>query len=250
MTEYADPEQQQAYDAEMARLSAGTEESPAQDAAPTTESTPEAEAQTPDPAQQMADLTARLEKAEKRIKDTQALATKRAQETAELRKQLQAREAEANKPKLIEQVPELVDAVRYVVNSPAETQQDADTIWQAAILAAVPEINELMKDEGFMQAAHARREELGPEQWRDPFVAIRELTNIKFEADKRKAVEAAVAKAQADHDKKQKDLLAMRVPGGSGGKTAEQQTAEKAAQAVWDMPEAEFNKMQRRALGY
>lgn len=257
MSEFTDansPEYQAAYDEAMQRLEAGekpTAPAKAESAEPAAEPTTSTEeqqttAETPD---RFAELEAKLARQEKALKDTQRAMHQKAQELADMKRAREAEIRAANKPQILDANPGLEEAIRHVAQVPATPETDhaqMQAIWEEAVTGALPELNELIKDKAFEEAAHARREELGAD-WNNPVVAIRELSALS----RRFAVEKATAAAKADYEKRQKELSAMRAPGGSGRSPATSDRVNgKTADDVWKMSPKEFAAEQRRVLGY
>ena len=259
MTDFTDsnsPEYQAAYEAEMKRLEAGEQpsttakaESVAEPAASTTS---EGEQQTKTEGEQpdrFAELEAKLARQEKALKDTQRAMHQKAQELADLKRQREAEVRAANKPPVLDANPGLEDAIRYVAQPQATAEpspQELDQLWFASVSGAIPDIDTLLADKDFEKAAHAKREELGADEWKNPVVAIRELNAIA----RRFAVEKATAAAKADYAKQQKELSTMRVSGGSGRDPATSDRVNgKTAEDVWAMNSKDFEAERRRVLG-
>lgn len=251
MTEFADPQAQAAYDAEMSRLSGEAAPSVAavdEKAAAVEDTKAEIAAeQSPD---RLAELEAKLERQEKALKDTQRAMHAKSQELAALKREREIERNEAQRPDLLKNVPELEGAIRFVTGAPENlTEDQRNAMWLEAVSGAVPDVEELLKDKDFEAAALARRDEIGASEWQNPLAAIRELTTLRESFRTRKAVEAAVEKAKADYAKQQAELNAMRVPGGNGKTAAADRQAAKDAEQVWSMPQADFERERQKVLG-
>lgn len=191
----------------------------------------------------LAELRARVEKAEKMARDNQAYATRMAQEAAQLRREREQREREAQKPAILEQNPELADAIRYVAHDPAPQQQAEDrlAVWRQTIEAVHPGIFTMPDDDELVKALVARR----TAAWEDPLVAIREIAEEKLAHAERQ-----VGKRFAAEAARQAQKSAMSVPGAgrSGVMTpVDEQLAE--VQRIQKMSDKDFAAEVRRVKG-
>lgn len=200
---------------------------------------------TPDP---IAELTARVEKAEKIAKDNQAYATRMAQEAAQLRRQQDAREREAAKPAILDANPELAEAIRYVAADPAPAQQQADfkAAYQSVIEKAHPDAFSSAMPQELQTAITAAWEGLGDDA-QDPLNVVRVITEQKLAH-----AEQLIGKRFAAEAAKQNEISAMSVPspGASSVKTApvDEQLAQ--AERIKNMSPAEFAKEVARVRGF
>lgn len=258
-----DPEYQKEYDKAAAELDAAAQATTARGAdgkfvkaeepekAPEVIATPETvvePAKKEEVEDPIAALTARLEKAEKVAKDNQAWATKMAQEAAQLKREREAAQREANRPAILDANPELADAIRHVVQDPAPRNQEADRQqdWQTAIEKVHPGIFDKSIDPELEKALTERFKAVGPEI-QDALVAIREIT-----AEKLAFTERQVGKRFAAEAAKQAKVSAMSVPGagaGGGSRTAPD-TALAEVTRINNMSDAEFAKEVRRVKGF
>lgn len=220
---------------------------------PTPEPTP---APTPAPKQdekpdELAELRARVEKAEKIAKDNQAWATRLAQERAQEKREREQREREANKPAILDANPGLDEAIRYVAQAPAqqqtETPDEKQAKWAAAVETAHPGIFTSALDPELEQALVARLSALDEASKQDPLVAIREIT-----AEKLAYGERQVGKRFAAEAAKLKEKSAMSVPGagagaGPKGPVVDAQLAE--VDRIRNMSDADFQREVRRVKG-
>lgn len=194
----------------------------------------------------LAELKARLDKAEKMARDNQAWATKAAQEAAALRREREQEQRAKTKPAILDANPELADAIRYVAADPAPQQADPHAVWRQAVervhpgILQVPDEDELVK----AIAARASRE---AQAWNDPFEAIRIITEEKLAHTERQ-----VGKRFAAESAKLAQKSAMSVPGaGAGGGAKAPVDAQLAeVQRIQGMSQAEFEKEVRRVKGY
>ena len=205
---------------------------------------PAADAQT-DPLEE---LRAKLEKTEKALKDTQAWGTKNSQRLAEIEREREKQQREATRPAILDENPELADAIRYVASDPApknEAQQRQDA-WKSTVEAAHPGIFDVSIDKELETALMTRLGALG-DAVHDPLVAIREIT-----AEKIAFTERQVSKRFAIESAKLAEKSAMSVPGAGGGGAARQVIDPDAAavQRINSMSDAEFAKEVRRAKGF
>lgn len=193
---------------------------------------------------ELAELKARLEKAEKIAKDNQAWATKLAQERAEEKRQREQAEREAKKPAILDANPELADAIRYVAHDPAPQQkaEDRQLQWNQIIEQAHPGIFALPDDDELVKALVAKR----TEAWSDPLVAIREITEEKLAHAERQ-----VGKRFAAEAARQAQKSAMSVPGaGAGGGVMTPIDAQLAeVQRIQKMSDKDFAAEVRRVKG-
>lgn len=248
-------EYQKQYDAAAAALDAAAQATPASGAieAPVVaEKLPEpvvvatGEAAKPDP---MAELTARVEKAEKVARDNQAWATKASQEAAQLRRERENERREASKPTILDANPELADAIRYVTQDPKPAQQREQHAqeWQSVIDKAHPGIFSNDLDPELLKSLETRLSALDEHVRADPLEVIREITEEKLAHAERN-----IGKRFAAESAKLAQKSAMSVPGaGSGGgvKTSTDSALEE-VRRFQTMSDADFAKEVRRVKGY
>jgi hypothetical protein len=250
-----DTEYQKQYDAAAAALDAAAQATPAAgaEALPVVAEKPpepveiakEEEAAKPDP---MAELTARVEKAEKVARDNQAWATKAAQEAAQLRRERDNERREASKPTILDANPELADAIRYVTQDPAPAQQrdQQAQAWQSAIDKAHPGIFSPDLDPDLLKSLETRLSALDDTARQDPLLVIREITEEKLAHAERN-----IGKRFAAESAKLAQKSAMSVPGaGTGGgiKTAPNAALDE-VRRIQNMTDADFQKEVRRVKG-
>lgn len=253
---------QEQYDEAMKALEAGEQPKAAETQPEVKESTtsqpeekpaeakPEAAA-TPDPVEE---LRKKLDATEKALKDTQRWAhetnAKLKQQEVERRKQ----EFEAAKPEVLRQNPELEQAIRYATAAPQIEQEQQQVTqaqsWESIVYGAHPDLVDFQaKDPEMFKAAYERFETL-PDKGNDPLNAIRALTEVKLEFAQKRAVEAAMQRAEAERAKRQTEKKAMSVPGGSGTVQADPVDPEaERAKKFWSMSEEEFQKETNRVMG-
>lgn len=196
----------------------------------------------------LVEIRARLEKAEKVAKDNQAWATRSAQEAAQLRREREAEHRAATKPAILDNNPELADAIRHVVSDPSARNQEQDnhSKWQSTVDKAHPGIFSTDIDPELETALMTRLTALGDDA-RDPLIAIREIT-----AEKLAFTERQVGKRFAAESAKLAQKSAMSVPGAGagGGRQAAPDAALAEVQRFQNMTDAEFQKEVRRVKGY
>lgn len=198
----------------------------------------------PDP---LADLRARLEKAEKIARDNQAWATRLSQERAQEKREREQREREANKPAILDANPELADAIRYVAQAPAE-QPDHKAQFFEIVDRAHPGIFSKDIDPDLEKGVLTRVEALSEAERNDPLVFIREVTQEKLAHAERQ-----LGKRFAAESAKLAQKSAMSVPGagaGSGAKQAPVDAQLAEVQRIQSLSDAEFQKEVRRVKGY
>lgn len=245
------PEYQEAYQAAWAELDAkaGVTTEPATTDAEAEAAGDEGTTESDPVAKRFEELETKAARQEKALKDTQRAFHASQKELAALRRQREEEVRAASRPALLDNVPGLEDAVRHVTQTGGEemTQEQRNAVWFDSVAGALPDLEELLTDEGFEKAAAEKRDELGDE-WLNPIVAIRELGALRTRHVMAKAVEEATARAKADAAKNHKELLALRVPGGSGRGSVER-AADKSVDAVWKMTPQEAEQERQRVLG-
>lgn len=211
---------------------------------PETPETPKEPEKQPD---ELAELKARLEKAEKIAKDNQAWATKLAQERAQEKREREQREREAKKPAILDANPELADAIRFVAAEPVEQQADPRAQFASIVEKAHPGIFSKDIDPELEKALLARVSALPEDERNDPLVFIREVTEEKLAHAERQ-----VGKRFAAESAKLAQKSAMSVPGaGAGGGTKAPVDAQLVeVQRIHQMSDADFAKEVRRVKGY
>jgi len=187
-------------------------------------------------------IKARLEAAEKALRDTKAWGTQKAQEAAALRKAQEAAQREAHKPAILEANPDLADAIRYVATDDsqryAQDQEIAQQQWQDTVRAAIPDIDDLLENGDFMEAMKGRAQDV---DWSNPIIAIREI-NSEIRA---RAVQAAQQAANAA--KVESKRSAATIP--SGGLRQSIKTTnseEEQLRKFQNMSDADFEREVRR----
>ena len=242
-------EYQQAYDEEMARLEAGDDKPHvnAADAEPITNEATEAsgdadktEAEKPSVEDELKALKDALAKQEKIAKDNHAAFTRKAQEFAKLQRKLEKEERERLRPELLDSVPGLEEAIRYT--TPARNEEP----WVDTVSRALPDIDSMLADPVFAQRVGAIKDSLG-EDWQDPLVAIRELSNARAEYKQEQVVSQVREQARKDFQDRSKKLSAMGVPSGSGKVQAK---TEDDGSKYKTMTSEEFAKERAKVLGY
>lgn len=230
------PEEQKAYDEEMQRLEA--------EAAKDTGVKTDAKAATTTEGETVEALKARLEVAEKAIKDNQAWGTRNAQEVKRLKEEQEKRQREASRPAILDANPGLEDAISHVAGT--KDKPTDEQVWLKSMETAIPDLETLLSDPVFQQKAQARREQVGAD-WANPLIAIREISDLKVSHLRDKAVTAASEQARKDFEAKARKRPGMEVPGGSGGKDSKS-TDE--GERFRTMSKADFDKERSRVMGY
>ena len=197
----------------------------------------------------LAELRARVEKAEKVAKDNQAWATKMAQEAAQLRREREEAARAAAKPAILDANPELADAIRFVANDPAPRQQEEEKrqAWQTAIEKVHPGIFDKSIDPELEKAIAARFDSLGPSV-QDQLEAIRVISEEKLAFNERQ-----IGKRFAAEAAKQAKVSAMTVPGagaGGGSSRVPPDAALAEVERIKNMSDADFAKEVRRVKGF
>lgn len=196
---------------------------------------------------ELAEIKARLDKAEKIAKDNQAWATRMAQEAAQLRREKEQQQREASRPAILDANPELAEAIRYVASDPAPRQQveDEQALWRQTIDKAHPGIFSTDIDPELEKDLAQRLEQLG-ESAKNPLEAIRVITEGKLAHAERQ-----VGKRFAAEAAKLAQKSAMSVPGaGRSGAPAPVDSALAEVQRFQNMSDADFQKEVRRVKGY
>ncbi len=237
------PEYQQAYYEEMAKLEAG-EDKPlekAADAEPITDEGGESpEAAKPSVDDELKQLKEALAKQEKIARDNHAAFTKRSQELARLQRKLEKEEREKLRPELLDAVPGLEEAIRYTTPTPKEEP------WVDTVSRALPDIDSMLADPVFAQKVAAVKESIG-EDWQDPLIAIRELSNARADYKQEQIITQVREQARKDYESRTKKLSGMSVPSGSGKVQAK---TEDDGSKYKTMTSEEFAKERAKVLGY
>lgn len=200
------------------------------------------------PAVTMEELAARLEKAEKMAKDNQAYATRMAQEAATLRRAQEAAQREASKPTILDDNPELADAIRYVANDPAPKQQaeQAQQQFQSVIEKAHPDAFATDMPKELQDAIASAWQGLGDDA-QDPLNVVRVITQEKLAFNERLIGQRFAAEAARQS---QKDAMKVPLPGASSGARAPEDAAAAEVKRIAQMSDADFAKEVRRVKGY
>jgi hypothetical protein len=243
------PEYQDAYDAEMKRLEEAGDTPITSEESTNTEAAPavEVEEETPQPSveERIAQLQESNERLAQQQKDTKAWATRASQEAAQLRREREEEKHQRARPALLDDVPGLEDAIRHTAR-PATAKPEQH--WGDTVAKALPDIEEHLANPEFFKKAEEVRARLG-QDWNDPLIAIRELSNARADYLGEQRAFKAVEQARRDHVAKAKKLGAMAVPGGSG-KQGAAKTEQEEAERIRTMSNEEFEKMKRKAKGY
>lgn len=254
MSDLSPEEYQKQYDAAAAELDAAAQgtkpeatTAPEQVAEQVIEAEPAKEEAAPAPVvtDELAELRAKVEKAEKALKDTQAWGTKNAQELARLKRESEQAQRDASRPAILDANPELVEAIKYVANDPAPQQQaeEQHAAWLRTVDTVHPGIFDADADPELIEALVAKRSDA----WADPLVAIRDIS-----AEKLAHAERQAAKRLAVETAKKAEKSAMSVPGAGSGaarKAPSDPEAER-VQRIQTMTPAEFAKERARVLGH
>ena len=206
---------------------------------------PKPESITPEKSE-MELMKERLERAEKMAKDNQAWATKAAQEAAALRREREAQQRAASRPAILDDNPELADAIRYVASDPTKANQEAEarSNFHEIVNTAHPGIFDVSIDPELEKSLMVRLGALG-DQAQDPLVVIREITEEKL-----LHAERQIGKRFAAESAKQSKISAMSVPGAGGGASRTSIDSDlEAVQRIQKMSDADFAKEVRRAKG-
>ncbi len=251
-------EYQKEYDKAYAALDEGVKPAPAEEekkaeaeVAPELKTDPaeeqKSEEVTPETSE-IAELRARVEKAEKIAKDNQAWATKLAQERAAEKREREAQQREASKPAILDANPELADAIRHVVSDPTSRHQEEQQTnqYESVINKAHPGIFDEGVDPELRSKIAERWKGLG-ETAADPLEVVRVITEEKLAH-----AERVIGKRFAAESAKEKQKSAMGVPGAGSSAVSkapiDAQLAE--VQRIQNMSDAEFQKERRRVMGY
>lgn len=200
----------------------------------------------PDPLEE---LRIKLEKAEKALKDTQAWGTKNAQRLKELEAERLKQQYEEQKPAILQQAPELEEAIRYATRNPAQEQAEAQARqraqWMQVVESVHPGVFSLPNEDELVQSLVAKAEQLG-DAWFDPLVAIREITAEKLAQHERQAAK----RMQAEMEKSaQKSAMSVPSPGASTVNAVPGDPLKEQADRYLKMSSADFEKERRKILG-
>lgn len=241
---------QKEYDEAAAKLDAAENGSTPEIVIVEEPATPESITEQPAPPEPevdpLAELRAKLEKTEKSLKDTQAWGTKNSQRLAEMERERAAQQREADRPTILDNNPDLADAIRFVANDPApqHQQQQKDEEWRGIIERVHPGIFAVDADAELVEALVARRDALGDE-WLDPLVAIREISEEKLKHSERQ-----IGKRFLVESRKLADKTAMSVPRPGGGTPRGPSTPDQdEVQRIKGLSDADFAREVRRVKG-
>lgn len=220
-------------------------------AAETPAAKPDAAEPSPEPAKpidEVAELRARVEKAEKIARDNQAAFTKAAQEAAALRRAQEQRDREAAKPAILDVNPELADAIRYVTTDPAPQRQadDRKAAFQSTIEKAHPDAFAADMDPELQQSIAKAWQGLG-EAAQDPLEVVRVITQEKLAFTERQVGKRFAAEAARQQEK---SAMSVPSPGASSVATATVDPAVAEVQRISKMTDREFEAEVRRVRGY
>lgn len=191
-------------------------------------------------------LQAEVERLAKVAQDNQAWGTRASQELAEFKRQKEIAEREATRPKLLDAHPDLEQVVRYVQSDPrpAQEAQRVQSQWDTSVRGVHADVfadDFPATQPELYQSIIQLRDRLG-QQWLDPVVANREITQEKLAFERRQAERRLAAEVA-----KQTQKSAMSVPG-AGGTSIGGQVDE--AARIRNMSNAQFNAEKRRVMGY
>lgn len=236
-------------DGKFAKVEPATVETPAAAEVVEPTATVEEPAKLEEPKDELAEMRARVEKAEKMAKDNQAWAHRMAQEAAQLKREREQAAREAAKPAILDANPELADAIRFVAGDPTPRNQEVQRQqeWQTAVEKVHPGIFDKSIDPELEKAISARFESLGPSV-QDQLEAIRVITEEKLAYNER-----LIGKRFAAEAAKQAKVSAMTVPGagaGGGSSRVPPDAALAEVERIKNMSEAEFAREVRRVKGF
>jgi hypothetical protein len=200
------------------------------------------------PVDELAELRARAERAEKIARDNQAWATKAAQEAAALRRQQEQRDREAAKPAILDANPELAEAIRFVANDPAPRHQaeDREAVFQSTIEKAHPDAFADDMDPELQESIAKAWKGLG-DAAQDPLEVVRVITQEKLAFTERQVGKRFAAEAARQQ---QKSAMSVPSPGASSVAVAAPDAQLVEAQRISKMTDREFEAEVRRVRGY
>jgi hypothetical protein len=221
---------------------------PAAEPAPAATPAAEPAAEPAKPVDELAELRARAERAEKIARDNQAWATKAAQEAATLRRQQEQRDREAAKPAILDANPELAEAIRFVANDPAPQHQaeDRKAVFQSTIEKAHPDAFAADMDPELQESIAKAWEGLG-DAAADPLEVVRVITQEKLAFTERQVGKRFAAEAARQQ---QKSAMSVPSPGASSVAVAAPDAQLVEAQRISKMSDREFEAEVRRVRGY
>lgn len=262
MSELSQEEYQKQYDAALAEIDAGTAQAtpPQKDEAAPADDQRQPQAEKQEPAEteapkeeappvvdEAAAAREEIERLKKQVADNKAWATKEAQARAQYQRQLEEQQRAATRPAILDEQPELIEAIRHVVTDPAPQRQaeQAHQTWIQTIETVHPGIFAPDADPELIDVLVAKREASG-EAWNDPLVAIRDITAEKLAFAERKAAKLAAAEYATKAAKS-----AMSVPAAGGGVArAPANPDADAVNRIKNMSDKDFEAERRKVLGY
>lgn len=257
MSELSPEDYQKQYDAALIELDAGAapatppqkeEVKPAPAEAEPAKTEPEApKEEVAPPVDEAAAARERIAALEKQVADNKAWATKEAMRRAELERQWEDERRAASRPAILDERPELVEAIRYVANDPAPQRQaeQAHQTWMQTIEAVHPGIFAADADKELVDALVAKREASG-EAWNDPLIAIRDISEAKLAFNERQTAKRVAAEYAT---KAAKSAMSVPAAGGGVARAPVDKDAED-VNRIKNMSDKDFEAERRKVLGY
>lgn len=210
----------------------------------------------------IADMERQIASTGKALEDTKKWGHGLSKKVKELTQKLETA-TKAERPALLDQVEGLQDAIDYAVKAAIPTNQEEDDFtpppideppkntWIETVSAALPDLEAMLNDAELNAKAKALQA-LHSNEWSNPVVAIRYLSNLRTEHITTKAVREALAATSAKQIESQQRKDSMRVPSGNGSKAGRSGTIDLVndAEAVRNMTHDQFTKLRSKTLGY
>lgn len=210
----------------------------------------------------IAEMERQIASTGKALKDTQKWGHGLSTKVKELTQKLETA-TKAERPALLDQVEGLQDAIDYAVKAAIPANQEVDDFtpptideppkntWVETVSGALPDMEAMLNDPELNAKAKALQA-LHSNEWSNPVVAIRYLSNLRTEHLTTKAVREAIAATSAKQIESQQRKDSMRVPSGNGSKAGRSGTIDLVndADAVRDLTHEQFTKLRSKTLGY
>lgn len=204
----------------------------------------------------LAKLQQEIEGLQKRLSETQQWGHTNAAERKRLEKKLADLERLENRPAILDHYDDLEDAIKFVTGAGSSDEEDTPEAGQARWMEQVtqvhPDFESLVdSDDEFFADIQQRMEKAGDE-WNNPLIASRHISEAKqahLEREATKTREAAIEQARKDFAKRTQEKSALSgMPGASPGAGGGGQAASD-ADKVWAMSDEAFAKEKAKVLG-
>lgn len=183
-------------------------------------------------------LTSDLEQQGKRLHDTQAWTHGIVDRLRTFYKDVRHAQSQGERPKALEDIDGLEEAIQHVVKGTIGPEDElfpelagqppggtpsaldyTDDQWTGIVATALPDMDELLKDEGLLAQVNAAKTDMG-EDWKNPLLAINAMAELRSDFLHSQRVDAAVKSAIERHQTRTTRASNMELPGGAAGSGA------------------------------